>query len=68
MIALPLTYDNQALQTLIRYIITYGALLRDVNKHSRNTKDSLKASMVTVIDNIYKDHLIGAFQRLRSRI
>lgn len=46
----------------------WGVVERDVNKHPHNTKDSLKASIVRVMDNIDEDHLKRACSRFRSRI
>ena len=39
---------------------------RDVNKHPHNIKDSLKAPIVTVIENIDKDYLKHTCSRFRS--
>jgi DDE superfamily endonuclease len=41
---------------------------RDINKRSQNAQHSLKASIVTVMDNIDMDHLIRACGTYRSRI
>ena len=46
----------------------WGVVERDVNKHPHNTKDSLKASIVRVMQDIDEDHLKLACQRFRSRI
>ena len=41
---------------------------RDVNRHFHNTKDSLKVSIVRIIDNIDNINLIRACQNFRSQI
>ena len=41
---------------------------KEVNEHSNNTKDSLKAVIVRVMSDINKEQLIRACNRFRPRI
>ena len=52
---------------LLGYYV-WGVVERDRNRHPHNTKVSLKASIVRVIDNIAEDYLIRACQRFRSQM
>ena len=66
MITLPPNSSSPDLNPLDYYM--WGVVDRDVNRYPHNTKDSLKASIVRVMDNIEEDRLIHACQRFRSQI
>ena len=46
----------------------WGVVEREANKHPRNTLDSLRAAITSVMTHIEADHLIRACKCFRQRI
>ena len=58
--------NSPVLNPLEYYV--WSVVEKEVNEYLHNTKDSLKAAIVWVMSDMYKDQLTSAFNWFRPRI